>query len=59
MVGSQKGDQKVLYPPTEDEQIVNAALLNFLTVVTIAHPDACLLGMSRGRFLPPFHRYRL
>jgi hypothetical protein len=36
------GDQKVLYPPTEDEQIVNVALLNFLTAVTITHSDVCL-----------------
>jgi hypothetical protein len=39
---AKKGEQKVLYPPTEDEQIVNTALLNFLTAVTIAHPSACL-----------------
>jgi len=39
---AKKDEQKVFYPPTEDEQIVNAALLNFLTVVTIAHPDVCL-----------------
>jgi hypothetical protein len=39
---ARKGDQKVLYPPTEDEQIVNAALLNFLTVLTITHDDVCL-----------------
>src|SRR5271156_2624486 len=51
MVGSQKGDQKVLYPPTEDEQIVNAALLNFLTVVTIAHPNVCLRWCSARRAL--------
>jgi hypothetical protein len=39
---AKRSEQKVFYPPTEDEQIVNAALLNFLTVVTIAHPDVCL-----------------
>jgi hypothetical protein len=39
---AKKCEQKVLYPPTEDEQIVNAAPLNFLTVVTIAHPGVCL-----------------
>jgi hypothetical protein len=39
---ARKGEQRVLYPPTEDEQIVNAALLNFLTVVVIAQPHACL-----------------
>ena len=39
---ARKADQKVLYPPTEDEQIVNVALLNFLTVLTIAHDDVCL-----------------
>jgi hypothetical protein len=39
---AKKSEQKVLYPPTEDEQIVNAALLSFLTAVTIAHPRVCL-----------------
>jgi len=39
---AKKGEQKVLYPPTQDEQIVNAALLNFLAVVTIAHPHTRL-----------------
>ena len=39
---AKKGDQKVLYPATEDEQIVNVALLSFLSAVTIAHSDVCL-----------------
>jgi hypothetical protein len=39
---AKKDEQKVLYPPTEDEQIVNTALLNFLTAVTIAHPSVRL-----------------
>jgi hypothetical protein len=39
---AKKGEQKILYPPTQDEQIVNAALLNFLAVVTIAHPHTRL-----------------
>ena len=48
---AKKGDQKVWHPPTEDEQIVNAALLNFLTAVTIAHPDACLRWCLARRVL--------
>jgi hypothetical protein len=47
-----KGEQKVLYPPTQDEQIVNAALLNFLTLVTIAHPR-CMSEMVFGPQSPP------
>lgn len=51
---AKKSEQTVLYPPTEDEQIVNAALLNFLTLVTIAHPDVCLrwcLGRKAVQFV--------
>jgi hypothetical protein len=39
---AKKSEQKVLYPPTEDEQIVDAALLNFPRAVTIVHPRVCL-----------------